>query len=423
MTENNSLSPREEEILALVARGLTNREIAQRLSISPNTVKVHLSNIFSKTGVSSRTEATLYGIEQGLVDVPRSGEGSGAAPAGRVTFWQFRWVWGAMILLLVLILATLLANVIFPPAEPEANTQDLTERWKELDPLPEPLQDMAASAYAGDLFVFGGEGRSGVSGAVHLYDFETGRWETRQAKPLPVADIQSVTIGERIFIPGGRKQNGELTPVLEIYDPREDLWGMGAPLPTALSGYALVNFEGEMYLFGGWDGTSAVSQVLIYDPAADAWQEGQQMPQPRADARAVALEDKIIIMGGRTEAGISPDAFAYFPARDAAGEDPWEPYIGLPEPRYDFCAANVFEKIYLIGGKSGVDDPSQKGGWLMTGEEWVRLPTEKDYTDRECLMVPLGAELALFDTPGLPAPTSVWTYQAFYYSIYIPIVP
>ena len=51
MPEENLLSHREEEILQLVATGLTNREIAQELTISPNTVKVHMSNIFSKINV------------------------------------------------------------------------------------------------------------------------------------------------------------------------------------------------------------------------------------------------------------------------------------------------------------------------------------------------------------------------------------
>src|SRR5260221_776856 len=64
------MSDREHEILRLVATGASNKQIAQQLFISPNTVKVHLRNIFGKIGVASRTEAALYAIRAGLVHVP-----------------------------------------------------------------------------------------------------------------------------------------------------------------------------------------------------------------------------------------------------------------------------------------------------------------------------------------------------------------
>jgi len=55
-----SLSPRESEILAHVARGLTNPEIASEVSVSENTVRFHLKNIFEKLHVANRTEAAAW---------------------------------------------------------------------------------------------------------------------------------------------------------------------------------------------------------------------------------------------------------------------------------------------------------------------------------------------------------------------------
>jgi LuxR family maltose regulon positive regulatory protein len=62
------LTPREQEILALLAAGLTNHEIAEQLVISPGTVKKHAGNIYSKLGVNNRTEAAARARELGLLD-------------------------------------------------------------------------------------------------------------------------------------------------------------------------------------------------------------------------------------------------------------------------------------------------------------------------------------------------------------------
>ncbi len=62
------LTERELEVLVLVARGLTDREIAQQLNIASSTAKNHVSNILGKLGVSNRTAAAAAGIRQELID-------------------------------------------------------------------------------------------------------------------------------------------------------------------------------------------------------------------------------------------------------------------------------------------------------------------------------------------------------------------
>ncbi|MFH1086936.1 MAG: response regulator transcription factor [Chloroflexota bacterium] len=70
---NEDLTEREHEVLRLAAQGLSNREIAQALVVSPRTVQSHLANIFGKLKVGSRTEAVMVGLRRGLIhleDIP-----------------------------------------------------------------------------------------------------------------------------------------------------------------------------------------------------------------------------------------------------------------------------------------------------------------------------------------------------------------
>ncbi len=65
---NKKLSPREQEALDLLRRGLSNREIALALNVSENTAKAHLKGIFAKLGAAGRTEAVTLAFEHGLLD-------------------------------------------------------------------------------------------------------------------------------------------------------------------------------------------------------------------------------------------------------------------------------------------------------------------------------------------------------------------
>ncbi len=62
------LTPRETEILGLIARGLSNREAAEALGVSPATVRTHLEHIYAKLDVSNRTEAVTEAIRRGIIE-------------------------------------------------------------------------------------------------------------------------------------------------------------------------------------------------------------------------------------------------------------------------------------------------------------------------------------------------------------------
>ena len=424
MADQHQLSAREIEILRLVAKGLTNGEIAHLLTISPNTVKVHLSNIYEKTGAASRTEATMYGIEHGIIDVPGGAEAVEVIPPTRAELLRKHvwWIIPAAALVMVLIILTLV--ILFRPPDTEAQPlAALTERWQELAPMPVARAGMATAAYDGEIYAIAGEGPEGSSGSVFRYTPETDHWTQLSEKPLPVADVHGVLIGEKIYVPGGRRSDGAPTDILEIYDPRRDTWSTGARLPQPVSAYALADFEGQMYLFGGWDGEQALDTVYVYNPATDAWRELTRMGSPRQDHGAVALTDKIVVIGGRNDGGALTEAVGFYPSRDFEGENPWEEFVDLPEARYGFGVESSGEVIFIFGGAQAseavADFPLL---YQYTESGWRSIPTDMTEPVFKPVLISLGSQIYIITSALSENQTLFLKYQAIYFEVFLPII-
>ena len=76
----DGLTDREVEVLGLIASGLSNHEIAERLFVAETTVKTHVNRIFAKTGSRDRAQAAVYAHRHGLGDAPPPGDGEPAVP-------------------------------------------------------------------------------------------------------------------------------------------------------------------------------------------------------------------------------------------------------------------------------------------------------------------------------------------------------
>ena len=81
--EEDLLTDREQEVLTLAAQGLSNRQIGEKLFVSPRTVQSHMANIFGKLEVGSRTEAVMHALRRGwlsLQDIPEEAAPGANAP-------------------------------------------------------------------------------------------------------------------------------------------------------------------------------------------------------------------------------------------------------------------------------------------------------------------------------------------------------
>jgi DNA-binding CsgD family transcriptional regulator len=302
-----------------LAEGSTNREVARDLSISPNTVKVHVRNIFTKLGVSSRTEATTVAIQRGLVSVlglePESPPGEPALPFESKLVSSAAGHW-RVIAIGLLVLVALLAGALIGAwflggsgrATPESATateepfveQPLGENsnWFTGREMSTGRTGMAVASVGLNLYQIGGEIEAGVVNLVDVYETDSHKWHPAAAKPTAVTDVTAAVLFGEIYVPGGRLADGRPTAVVEAYSPANKAWRPVAPLPQPISGGLTLSDGNQLYFMGGWNGESQVADALEYDPGSDIWQVLPSMTQERANATGGVLENSLYVVGG-----------------------------------------------------------------------------------------------------------------------------
>ncbi len=378
--ETSELSERELDILKLVATGASNKEIAQKLFISSNTVKVHLRNIFTKIGVTSRTEAAMYAVRTGLVvhaptqpipeDVEPELSQPGAVPAiddmtatgqaaSPVKNKRLRWAPYVLIagvvglVFLGLRLSPSLAIFSTPTLVPSPQVVPTPlPHWNPLETLPTSRSDPALVAYANQIYAIGGLDAQGVYAGMDLFDPLTNSWISLPPKPLPVYNAQAAVINGLIYVPGGKPvlNSNQPTDRLDIYDTNTGKWNSGAPLPLALSAYGMVAYEGELFVFGGWDGQKYRDEVYVYDPTTDTWQPRSPMPTARGFCGVAEAAGKIFVIGGLNDSQAVDANEIYSPSLDTGSGNPWSSGFPIPESRQGVEAVNIADTIYVFGG-------------------------------------------------------------------------
>jgi DNA-binding CsgD family transcriptional regulator len=367
------LTDRESEVLELVATGITNREVAQKLFISINTVKVHLRNVYTKLGADSRTEATMIAIREGWITVGEDEEAAQEASAveGEVSSEPrvppappLPW-WKRLALLASVVSVILAVIVTWPSAQPESGngpdlpldrpqnsmaiaSRDAESPWQEKAQMPTRRAHLALTVAAGRLLAIGGQTPDGVTAVVESYDPQADIWTPRRDKPTPVAYVDAATIGDDIYVPGGCDAESQPATVVEVYDIETDTWRAVSPLPEPRCAYALGVQEDKLYLFGGWDGEQYVSTAYVYAAEADDWRELPPAEVARGFAGAALLNDRIYVVGGYDGEKELTTCAAFDPASQV-----WSTCSPLAVGRGGLGLAAVAGRLYAIGG----------GGW------------------------------------------------------------
>lgn len=422
------ISDREMDVLQCLVEGASNREIAQQLSISPNTVKVHLRNIYTKLGVSSRTEATTVALQQGVLTIPgvdveeeaaggevkretqeaaassaekdpaeRADSGPGAgeedfAEAGRVpsvrgllaganrrVLFLGGIVAAALLILAALAVGQLAGGDVAEGTQPTVTTSageeeafretQIGNHWLAARPLPAPRAHMAVVNVGLEVYSIGGETAGEVDNTVAVYDTQERRWSQQAPKITAVADATAVVLAGEIFVVGGRLEDGRATTIVEAYSPLNNGWRPVTPLPRPVAGGLALASGGKLYLFGGQDGDEVLNEAYMYDPAGDRWETLPTMQQARVFAAGGTLGSDLYVVGGSDGRRALATCERFDPVEAA-----WSSCPDMLVPRAGAAAAVVLNSLYVIGGGLH-DDVSFSEVYSADGEEWREITT------------------------------------------------
>jgi DNA-binding CsgD family transcriptional regulator len=435
-TSGVELSEREREIICLVATGASNKEIAQQLSISTNTVKVHLRNIFAKIEVVSRTEATLYAIREGLVpapggspeisirDAPVEDEGSGATDqmvgdregtkeVGPLKKSGINLIIGAVVVLLAGLAIFLLTNRSLSGVG--ATPTSIPARWQSRSPLPVARSGLAAAVVNDQIYAIGGNTEKGITGELDRYSPVKDTWETLPAMPVPVSEASAAVLGGKIYIPGGRLPEGKICDEMQVFDPETKTWRTRAKLPKAVYGYALVSLEGKLYLIGGWTQSGVTADVYMYNPDIDQWAPKTGMKVARGYAGAGVTGGEIFVIGGNDGKKDLIANEVYFPERGSEAGGTWQTMRDLPTPMASPGVVSVIDNLYVIGSGLKSEAGSNALVYLPSRDDWASVPQLVNPAYAGLAMVTQGNSIFVIGGKNSQGASSqVACYQMFY---------
>ncbi|MCB0035265.1 MAG: hypothetical protein KDE51_14635 [Anaerolineales bacterium] len=426
------LSDREQDVLEQVMQGASNKEIAQILDISPNTVKVHLRNIYTKLDVSSRTEASMVAVERGLIDSfslndssttledekedeedlekeqpttaavvppntietepanhPPTAVGQTNAvplpaaipapqsppliPAARRPWW----IWALLVIAIIIVSVGIWEYV-------RRSTQPTTEI---ILPAAEPFAPEQLSQENWFRSLQMPQPRAdmaSISIGVDLYQigglvdgqaadtvnvFTINTSIWRTAASKPTA-VSDITAAEllEIYVPGGLTAANQPTDIVEAYSPTTDTWRAVQSLPKPIAGGLTLANDSAIFLFGGWDGNSYLNDAYIYDPISDAWGALAPMKHARAHAAGGLINGLFYVVGGFDGTNTLDVCEVYDPLADR-----WTDCKELTEARQDAGAAVVLNKLYVFGGQT--DDEIYGELYDPTTDKWQIINT------------------------------------------------
>jgi DNA-binding CsgD family transcriptional regulator len=397
------LSERERQILLLVATGLSNRQIAGQLDISENTVKVHVRNIFAKIDVASRTEASLYAVRHGLMDVPVPPQPVEPLPAVVETTLPTAEVppppnlpsvalrrplphAGRIAVGVAMTLALSLAvgyGVWAPqPVAPLEVIKPINDaRWKQLPGIKQPRAHVVLAVVNGDLYALGGGDDVVQHSRVERFDSTTQQWQPAPPLPFALAKGVSWSDGSGVWVIDAR---GDGT--IHHWDGID--WRTTATQNAPVGITQLVRWQGKWVALAGAEGSA---QLWSYE---QEWTPLTVLPTDVAAAALVVNAEQLLV--------VSTDGAVYAYATE---KNAWLRDGELGQPWGTSVAYSVLGAVLVVQSDAPTTLTVYSPGQGVVGRQGVPA-----FVRGGIQLVPWQMQLVIGDNRGI----SIVMYQALY---------
>lgn len=180
---------------------------------------------------------------------------------------------------------------------------------------------------------------------MEAYNPGTNTWQTLAPIPVSTSYPAVAASNGKIFVIGGANGSTWLSNN-QVYDIATNTWSAGAPIPSNRMGASAVAYNGRIYVSHGWNGV-LMSSLAIYDIATNTWSTGANAPTARYQTGAGLANGKMYVVGGYTSTWVGTNE-----AYDIA-TNTWQTVSPNPVPRYLHAVGGDGSRVHVASGYAG----------------------------------------------------------------------